>query len=219
MSDVARLKYLGAIGDVHAEEDLLQAALGHLRARGAERILVVGDIVDGLGDVEVCCRLLDAPDVRAVRGNHERWFLAGEMRDLPDATPPSTLSAATERWLASLPATQRLATVAGDLLLCHGLGEQDMARVKPWDEGYALEFNFDLHALQKDPTLKLVVNGHTHLRMVRRLGPLVIINAGTLHRRQGPGFLWIDLEARQVEMYDLASTPPFQAALAEVHTF
>ena len=219
MDDASRLKCLGAIGDVHAEEGLLQAALGHLRARDTERILVVGDIVDGLGDVEACCRLLDAPDVHTVRGNHERWFLAREMRDLPDATPLLTLPAATERWLTSLPVTRRLATIAGDLLLCHGLGEHDMAGVKPWDEGYALEYNFELHTLQRDPALQLVVNGHTHLRMVRRLGPLVLINAGTLHRRQGPGFLWIDREARRVEMYDLAPAPPFQAVLAEVHAF
>jgi predicted phosphodiesterase len=215
----APFQRLGAIGDVHAEEGLLQAALDHLRAREAERILVVGDIVDGLGDAAACCRLLDAPDVCVVRGNHDRWYLEREMRDLPEATPLSSLPAAAERWLASLPATLRLATTAGDLLLCHGLGEHDMARVRPWDEGYALEYNFELHALQQDPTLALVVNGHTHLRMMRRLGSLVLINAGTLRRRHGPGFLWLDLAARQVEMYDLGPEPTFQAALAEVHTF
>lgn len=51
---------------------------------------------------------------------------------------------------ASLLVTRRLATMARDFLLCHGLGEHDMARMKPWDEGYALEYNFELELLYRD---------------------------------------------------------------------
>ena len=46
-----------------------------------------------------------------------------------------------------------------------------------------------------------IVGGHTHQRMVRRIGELTIINAGTLHRGQRPCCVVIDLEARRLTVF------------------
>jgi len=194
---------LGLVGDVHAEDTLLRLALERLAADGAEAVLCTGDIVDGQGDVDECCRLLQEHGVLAVRGNHDRWFLAGKNLALPHAT--THVAPTSQRYLAALPTTVELSTAGGPLLLCHGVGENDMAAVKPDDLGYALEANLDLQRLiEQAPQGLLVVAGHSHVPMVRRLGPLVLVNPGTLMRGQTPAFLQLDRATETVTFFRFA---------------
>ena len=121
--------------------------------------------------------------------------MAHQARDLA----PKTLA-----YLAALPVTRRLQTIAGPLLLCHGLGEDDMARLRPHDEGYALECIDALAALRASD-LAMVVGGHTHERMVRTFGALTFVNAGTLAPDRSPCFVVVDLETHCAQFYDLDS--------------
>lgn len=199
---------LGLLGDVHAEVRHLEAALHFFAASSVEAILCVGDIADGQEEggaghaVNGCCRLLQAAQVRVVRGNHDRWLLASEMRDLPDATPSQDVGEAALAFLKSLPRTQRLETVAGPLLLCHGVGENDMARLTPDDYGYALECNDELQDLLRARTYRFIVGGHTHYRMVRHFGALTFINPGTLTAKHQPCLALADFRAEQVKFHD-----------------
>jgi hypothetical protein len=152
------IRRFGAIGDVHAEDRLLGAALAHLASARVDTVLCVGDIVDGRGDVDACCTLLDEASALSVRGNHERWLLAREMRGLPMAHQARDLAPKTLAYLAALPVTRRLQTIAGPLLLCHGLGEDDMARLRPHDEGYALECIDALAALRASDLAMVVAD-------------------------------------------------------------
>lgn len=200
------IRRFGAIGDVHAEDGLLRAALAHLQSLGVDAVLCVGDIVDGRGDVDACCTLLAEHGALSVRGNHERWILADQMRGLSMAHHLRELTEETRAYLGSLPVTRRLDTVVGPLLLCHGLGEDDMARLRPYDEGYALECIDALPSLRASD-LALVVGGHTHQRMVRRIGRLTIVNAGTLavgsaSESEAPCFARADLDAGLVQFYE-----------------
>lgn len=194
----AEFARFGIVGDIHAEHEALEHALDTLRAEGVDAVLAVGDIVDGPGDVNACCRLLAANRVLAVRGNHERWFFRGYMRDLPDATSSDEVDDESRTYLASLPATRSF----GSVLLCHGLGENDMAGVRPYDEGYALDTNDDLRALQQAPGVDIVVCGHTHRRMVRAFPGVVIVNAGTLLRGHEPCFGVVDLTGGVVTFFE-----------------
>lgn len=182
----------GLIGDIHAEDELLAIALDALA--DVDAILAVGDLADGRGDLDRCCELLAARGVLAVRGNHDRWFLAHQMRDLPDATLVAT--PATHAYLAALPPVREV----GSVFLCHGLGLDDMARLLPYDEGYALEVNSDLKAVLAAGHA-IVVGGHTHRRMIRSFGSTVFVNPGTLHRPHEPGFMLLDDVARTVEVH------------------
>ncbi len=175
------------IGDVHTEATRLALVLAHARRAGVDAVLCVGDIVDGPEDAGRCIELLRDHEVLTVRGNHERWLLAGTPLE-PFEAPPWA-----HAWLAALPATRRLDTVAGSLLLGHAVGEDDMTRLLPDDEGYALDCNFALWELVADRTCRFLVGGHTHQRMVRRFGDLTVLNPGTLCRRDEPGFLEIEL--------------------------
>lgn len=187
--------------------------LDHLSGLSLDRILAVGDIVDGPGDSARCCRLLADAGVDAVMGNHDRWALKGQLRTLPGAT--ATLDPAERRFLEALPATRRYDTVAGPLLLCHGLGSDDMCRLTEDDFGYALETNDPLQELLAAQDCRFVINGHTHRRMVRHFAHLTVINAGTLFRDNDPCFAVVDLAAARVEFFDLAAG---RIAPAAVHS-
>ncbi len=181
---------LGVIGDIHAEDRRLERALRELDAAGAECCLSVGDIADGRGDLDRCVRLLEQSAVYAVRGNHDRWLMAGQMRGLEGATEhcePRTL-----RYLGALSTTLEFPTVAGRALLCHGFGDDDMSKLLPDDGAYAVESNQALARLRADQGLCFVLNGHSHRPMLRPVGGLWIINAGTLRPGHGPSFVLVD---------------------------
>ncbi len=79
-----------------------------------------------------------------------------------------------------------------------------MNRVGPDDDSYALDANFELQELIAAGATRVVVNGHTHRRMVRTLGGLTLINVGTLFREHGPSIAVIDFEERRVMFPEIA---------------
>jgi predicted phosphodiesterase len=193
------LRRLGLLGDVHAEDVALAVALRVLADAGAERVLCAGDLVDGPGSVDRCCALLAEAHALVVRGNHERWFLAGTMRGLPEAT--MSVSAETRRYLASLPPTLTLPSARGELLLCHGLGDDDMASVALDASSWDIRNDPALGALVEREEPLCVLNGHTHRRGVWSRGQLTVINGGTLYREHAPCFGLVDLERDEVRYW------------------
>jgi predicted phosphodiesterase len=193
---------VGLIGDIHAEDRLLDRALNFLTMRHVDGIFATGDITDGAGSVDRCCELLEAGNVMAVRGNHDRWLLTGAARDLPDATPMDAVNARSRSFLQRLPATREFETIEGRALVCHGLGVNDMARVKPDDFGCAIESNDDLQNLVRRRRHRWVLNGHSHQRMVRHFSGLSIVNAGTLKRGHAACFLEVDFRAGVALAYE-----------------
>lgn len=197
------LHRLGLLGDVHAEDRRLEGALRLFEAERIDTLLCVGDIVDGAGSVDRCCALLRGAGALSVRGNHERWLLEATMRDLPDATPRSSLASSSVELLAALPATLELETARGTLLLCHGMGDDDMHGVKPHDDGYALEVHDALQAVIRASRTAVVVAGHTHERMARTVGGVLLVNPGTLHRGFRSGAAVLDLERGELAFHDI----------------
>ena len=195
-----KMRRVGVIGDVHAEHARLEQALGFLRAREADLICCVGDLVDGGGDADRACDLLREHAIPTVLGNHERWFLTG---DAPAGVKQTeSLTAANREFLRSLPATLPISTVAGPALLCHGVGDDDMAELFPDTRGYALMDIPTLRELMIDPDVTYMIAGHTHQRMVRRFSGLTVVNAGTLHRGFAAGFIEIDFSQKEVQCFD-----------------
>ena len=196
------IRRLGILGDIHAEDATLAVALRHLAGERLDAIVAVGDVVDGPGSVDTTCDLLRDHRVIVVRGNHERWFLNGEMRQLPHATRADSVTQATLAFLRKLPSTRRLRGPSGDVLVCHGIDEDDMCTVKPDDFGYAIDVNEPLQRLIRAGEPLLVVCGHSHHRMVRSFGTTTIVNAGTFLRGHRPCFGTIDLDARAVTFFE-----------------
>jgi predicted phosphodiesterase len=194
---------IAVIGDVHAEDELLSLALATLRNLGVHQLLCVGDIVDGPGNVDRCCELLRQNDVITVRGNHDKWMLDGTLRSLRQATRREDLSSESIDYLESLPPVRCVRKWLPGGLLCHGLGPNDMASVLPDDFGYALEVKTELHDLIADPGVEIVLNGHTHRRLVRHFQGVTIINAGSLVFSHEPGIVLIEPQSGDVSWLSL----------------
>jgi predicted phosphodiesterase len=199
------LTRVGLIGDIHCEVARLRQVLTHFRASGIETVLTVGDIADGPGDLGEACAMLENAGVVAIAGNHERWILSGQMRDLPDATPLAQVTPRVRAYLSALPKTRSLECKRGPVLLCHGLGEDDMAAVKPDDYGYDLENNRALWELVEGRSARFVVNGHTHRPMLRNISGVTILNAGTLSPARGHRQVCsiADFEEGYLQLYNL----------------
>jgi putative phosphoesterase len=218
------IRRVGLIGDVHAEHEALRFVIDELERLGVDALLQVGDIADGAGDLDATITLLQAHRVLAVRGNHDRWLLSGQGRELPYATALGAASPASRHYLSQLPVTRQFRSPRGDVLLCHGLGNNDMVGVKPDSDGYDIAFNTDLQSLIAERKYRFVINGHTHRAMLRTFGPLSIINAGALHRDYERSFTYVDFERGELRRFrqaqgqlstDLAAWADEQQLLAE----
>jgi putative phosphoesterase len=199
---------IGIVGDIHTEADALAWALDELQAQKVDRILATGDIADGphQGDGVIrACKLLRDANVLAVLGNHDRWMLDDEHRDLPDATFVDELDAETKAYLQSLPGSTDIMTPLGLMAFGHGLGRDDMAGVYPSDHGPALANNAALQTLLHAGHYQLVVSGHTHRRMVRKLDGVLFINAGAIQITREPCCLVLDFVQRRARFLDLAA--------------
>jgi predicted phosphodiesterase len=200
------LRRAGLIGDIHCEVDRLKQVLLLFNSSNVDTVLAVGDIADGPGDLTEACSLLEDAGVLAVAGNHDRWLLEGEMRDLPDAHQVEELTPKARKYLSALPKTLRIDSPRGTILLCHGLGDDDMASVRPDDEGPTLLANRALWDLIASRSARFVVNGHSHRPMLRTIDGLTILNAGTLHPKHRPVCSIADFETGQVQLYDVEPT-------------
>jgi predicted phosphodiesterase len=190
---------VGVVGDVHCESETLRRVLDALETMSVEGVLCVGDLVDGPGDADETLAVLQARGVQCVAGNHERWFLAGRRRDLENAT--EAVSEDSAGFLRGLPQVRHFETPVGHAILCHGVGEDDEAWLLPDTRGYALQDIPTLRELMLDDEVQYMIGGHTHQRMIRVFPGMVVINAGTIHRKDEQTFTVIDFGARKVSFY------------------
>ncbi len=210
---------LGIIGDVHAEHAHLELALDHLQNANVDAIVCTGDIVDGEGSVSRCCAMLAAHAVQTVRGNHDRWLMEGKARHVPNAHLSSDLDDFSLNFLTDLPTQIRLQTTQGQLLLCHGVANNDLQKIWPGTARMPIERSAKLDEIIASGEFTYMINGHVHYRTMINFHELTLFNAGTLKGDHRPGFSILDCanqtlagfefypELRQVRSLHLGNPP------------
>ncbi len=206
---------LAALYDIHANLPALEAVLEDVRAAGAKRLVIGGDVVPGPMPRETIERLLelDMP-VQFIHGNGDREVLA-KMRGIETGTVPEKfrslvgwvaeqLHSDHEVLLAGWPGTAREKVAGlGEVLFCHATPRNDTEiftrqtaeeRLVPVFEGVEVP---------------LVVCGHTHMQFDRIVGGVRVVNAGSVGMSfSGPGAYWLllgpEVELRRTD-YDLKS--------------
>lgn len=196
------LRRVGVVGDVHGEAENLALALAYLADVPAlDALLCTGDLPGkrGFGDTDRSCRLLADASVRTVRGNHDRYYTENAgvraMLEMPDAIGPEART-----FLYDLPPMRRFDTVRGPLLLCHGLGDDDLTGIEPETDDAMAARLLESYGLDE---FAVIVAGHTHRPMARTVGATILVNPGSLVWRDGPGFLVLDLAAGTAEAFDI----------------
>ncbi len=194
-------KRIGLIGDVHAEDKRLEASIGYLKALGVDNIICTGDIVDGEGDPEACIKTLTENNVRVVQGNHDRWCLQDKARHIPEAHLQSDLSSDSLSYLLQLPTQITIDTIAGSLMLCHGIGNNDLRKVWPGTDRMPIERSEELDTIIANNAHRFIVNGHMHFKTIIHFESLTLINAGTITGTRWPGFSLIDFEMGLIDTF------------------
>lgn len=197
---------VAALYDVHGNLPALEAVLADPRCRSADVVVSGGDLVAGPYPSE-CLERLEAlgERVRFVTGNcdretaspagHEQWHAdvgGWSATKLDDAQ-----LARVRAWPLSVEVD---VPGLGTVLFCHATPRSDLpilTRVTP-DAAVAEEL--------AGTTADVVVCGHTHVQYDRRVGPLRVVNAGSVGMpyEGAPGARWALLDADAVE---LVSTP------------
>lgn len=202
------IRRLGVIGDLHAEHLRLGRVLDWFQTMKVDALVCTGDVADGSGCINACCELLCQAGVITVAGNHDRWLLQDRVRHVPDAHHLDDLTSSTLEYLTALPATRTLETMGGPLLLCHGVGANDLAKVWPGTQRTAVMRSREMDRLLRDKCCRFVVNGHLHYRVLIDFPELLLVNAGTL---KGPnaGVAIMDFPGNGVAAYavDESSVP------------
>lgn len=212
MPVAAEISRIGVIGDVHAEHRLLDSALRFFASQRLDATVCTGDLADGGGSLETCCDLLRQADTLVVAGNHDRWLVTNRMRGVPQAHDRKTLNDDTLDFIRALPPMRAIETVAGIVLLCHGVGDNDMRKVWPGTTRMPVERSTELDGIIDAGRTHLVLNGHMHYRVIVNFDALTLINAGTLKGDHRPGVSIVDLNEDTVTAYEFGA----DAGLVEV---
>ena len=188
---------VAALYDVHGNLPALQAVLADVERTGVDRIVCGGDLVAGPMPAACLDRLLELGDqVRFVRGNGDR-----------EVTERQAAHGAS--WCAEQLGDGRLALVAAwpltasieGALFCHATPRSDseiVTRLTPDDQ---------LAAALDSPTAGLVVGGHTHVQVDRRLpNGTRFVNAGSVGRPY-EGRRWAFWALFEDEEVELVRTP------------
>ncbi|MGB1342272.1 MAG: metallophosphoesterase family protein [Pseudomonadales bacterium] len=193
---------IGLLGDVHSEDERLEAALTFFRAHDINTVLCTGDIVDGPGDPNRCVELLQSYSVHTVAGNHERWLLSDKARGIPHAHRMHDLEPKTLKFIRSLPKSLTIECRGQTVMLCHGIGDHDMGKVWPGTDRMPPERSDILDDIIKDGAVQWLINGHLHFKTLLPFHNLTLINAGTLTGERWPGFSTLDVQIQALQTYE-----------------
>ncbi len=175
---------MALISDIHGNLTALETALADIERQGADSIACLGDVAqEGPQPVAVIHRLHDLA-IPVVMGNTDDWLLHPKPKKVKSEKDRQEL--AIDRWvLAQLTDTERALMqdyaqtltfeLDGSSLLCyHGSPLSCEHRIRPTTPAKRLKELFR----GRDETL--FAGGHTHEPMVRRFGPSLILNPGSV---------------------------------------
>jgi putative phosphoesterase len=175
---------VGLIADIHGNAVALQTVLNELSNAGLDRMVCLGDVaVLGPQPGEVLRHLSEA-NCSVVRGNTDAWLLDEPSDAIPPSPGPSrdllswtvsVLSPGEIHQVSEFPLTLELDLGEGQSLKCaHGSPRSFEDVIGPDTP------DNDILGMLSTPDTTVVAGGHTHVQMIRRLGPITFVNPGSV---------------------------------------
>ena len=191
---------LGIVSDLHCNIDGLDRALEIMGPIDA--LLCLGDSIYEYGFSNAVIGRLRALDALTILGNHEEIFLsaAGARARSRAEIDLSLLS-----WLSERP-HQRELRIAGKRIL--------MVHSTPWEPrgSYVLPTSSELQRFGKADA-DIVLYGHTHQQVVRRVGRVLVVNPGSAGDGRDPrndrqlSCAVLDTVTEEVVVHDFSALP------------
>lgn len=174
---------IAVLGDIHGNLEALESVLAEIERLAPDRVVVIGDIVDGAPDSIACWRRIRDLGVPMLRGNHERYvFDFGTERASPEWSAPhfapvrwavQQCDATVRNEMAKLPISLRLPE-APELLFVHASSRNDHDSVFIHTPETLLETFFE------GCVEPLIIRGHNHLAGFKPWKERMIVNLGSV---------------------------------------
>jgi len=164
---------LGIVSDLHCNIDGLERALELMGA--VDALLCLGDSISEYSFSNQVIGRLRERDALTILGNHEEVFLGAagaRARSRPD------IDRSLLGWLAGRPHRQELRIDGKRLLMVHST---------PWEPrgSYVMPHSAALGCFG-EADADIVLYGHTHRQLVRRIGRVLVINPGSAGEARDP---------------------------------
>jgi putative phosphoesterase len=185
---------LGFVSDIHGNAEGLKWALNKMRE--TDLVFCAGDAVFQYSFSNEVFDLLRKNEVVAIRGNHEAVILSPDGERLRGS---GAITAENMDYMERMPVKLEMEIGGRKLLMVHG---------SPWKPlreyvfPQSTRFN-DFNTIDAD----IIVLGHTHYPMVKRVGEKLIVNPGSCgdaRENDDYGKSWsyavLDLETGEVEL-------------------
>jgi predicted phosphodiesterase len=193
---------LAVLYDVHGNLQALEAVLAEAEAAGCTGFLHGGDAaLFGLDPAACVDRLRGLPNARHIRGNTDR-YLVDETRPAHADWERDVLAWYRERlgpdrlaWLGDNP-TQCDLTAQHDTLAVHATPRSDEEILRPETP------DADAAEIVAGVAAGLLLVGHVHVQYRRQLGPLTIVNPGSVGLPYDGDWRagWAILDGRELEL-------------------
>lgn len=181
---------IGVISDVHNNVVALNAVLEKFHTKGCEQVICCGDII-GIGPYpeETVQRIMQIPDIIAVRGNHERYLLEGIPTQVPNEEDMgyeemehhkwehSLLSNESVQFLKGLPYRKDFALGGFHFAVMHYCMDSSTNRYINSTRNPKLE---DCYRMFSDIDADIILYGHDHIPSVNRDERRLFANFGSL---------------------------------------
>ena len=158
---------VGIVSDIHCHASALRTALGMMG--DVEKVLCLGDAISQHRFSNDVVGLLRERAALCIKGNHEAVFLGpgGARARAACGIDPELLA-----WLAHWPAERRERLGGRDAWMVHGT---------PWQaDGYARADDPRFGEALARSGVDILLCGHTHQPVVRRIGSRLLLNPGSL---------------------------------------
>ncbi|HOO87400.1 MAG TPA: YfcE family phosphodiesterase [Synergistales bacterium] len=172
------------LGDVHGNLPALEAVLEDGRRRGGDIVLNTGDYVGQGPFPDETVSLLSSVESVAVAGNFDRNVLrakqgkTGEKAEL-HLWNRGRLSRESRKYLKNLPRTKKFLLAGKQFLLTHGSPEDIEENIGPDTPDERL------CEIARLASSDIVLTGHTHAPLSKKIGDTWFINPGTAGRPLG----------------------------------
>jgi putative phosphoesterase len=170
---------LGLIADIHADLEGLHKALALLDRLEADRIICSGDLVERGYDGDAVIDLIRSRSISSIKGNHE-YIILHKHRSMQETGKPDGLGYREMRpdcmeFIKALPDNLRLEIEGVRLIMGHGTPWDDFTAVLP-DSRPGL-----FQKIAQKSEADVVVLGHTHQPLYAQIGPVLILNPGSIY--------------------------------------
>ena len=177
---------IALISDIHGNAYALDFVLADVRAQAVDRIVCLGDAIQGGAQPAETVRRMRELGCPIVMGNADAWLLSGVNTGAEQITPQqeavrqwslAQLSPDDRAFISGFAPTVRIEVTDHDALLCfHGTPASFDEIILPSTPYAVVREHLSGH------DARWLAGGHTHIQQVRRLGSGFFCNPGSVGR-------------------------------------